>query len=336
MSWNILGHETAIQFLQIHSQSENLRHAYLIAGPEGVGREALALAFVKALNCLNPPSPGNFCGQCQPCRQIEAQAYPDLAILRVAEGARELKIEQVRAMQQTLSLAPYQSKYRVVLIPDFQRATMGASNALLKSLEEPPTRAILILTADARESLLETIASRCEVVRLRPMPINDLANELQTLHGLSEEKAHELSQLAGGRVGIALSYLRDQESLERYHDTLEQLKEILGMNLRGRLKYVEKLQRAKGQTRESYSFLIATWLTFWRDVLICNEASDVPLVNLGMEALARRVATDLSLQRVAGILKNHEEALTMLDQYVNPRLLLENLLLNLPRLESQA
>ena len=334
MSWNLLGHETAIQFLQIHSQPENVRHAYLITGAEGVGRETLALAFVKALNCLNPLSKGGFCGSCQPCRQIEAQAFPDLAILRVAEGARELKIEQVRAMQQTLSLAPYQSKYRVVLIPDFQRATMGASNALLKSLEEPPARAILILTADARESLLETIASRCEVVRLRPMPINDLANELQTLHGLSEEKARKLSQLAGGRVGIALSYLRDQESLERYHDTLEQLKEILGMNLRGRLKYVEKLQRVKGQTRESYSFLIATWLTFWRDVLICSEATEVPLVNLGMEPLARRIAADISLQRVAGILKNHEEALTMLDQYVNPRLILENLLVNLPRLES--
>ena len=334
MSWNLLGHETAVQFLQIHSQPENTRHAYLITGTEGVGRETLALAFVKALNCLNPPSPGNFCGQCQPCRQIEAQAYPDLAILRVAEGARELKIEQVRAMQQTLSLAPYQSKYRVVLIPDFQRATMGASNALLKSLEEPPARAILILTADARESLLETIASRCEVVRLRPMPIDELAKELQVLHRLSEEEARRISQLAGGRVGTALSYLRDQELLEKYHETLEQLEEILGMNLHGRLKYVEKLQRAKGQTRESYSFLIATWLTFWRDVLICSEATEVPLVNLGMEPLARRIAADLSLQRVAGILKNHEEALTMLDQYVNPRLILENLLLNLPRLES--
>lgn len=334
MSWNLLGHETAVQFLQIHSQPENTRHAYLITGAEGVGRETLALAFVKALNCLNPPSPGNFCGQCQPCRQIEAQAYPDLAILRVAEGARELKIEQVRAMQQTLSLAPYQSKYRVVLIPDFQRATMGASNALLKSLEEPPARAILILTADARESLLETIASRCEVVRLRPMPIDELAKELQVLHRLSEEEARRISQLAGGRVGTALSYLRDQELLEKYHETLEQLEEILGMNLRGRLKYVEKLQRVKGQTRESYSFLIATWLTFWRDVLICSEATEVPLVNLGMEPLARRIAADISLQRVAGILKNHEEALTMLDQYVNPRLILENLLLNLPRLES--
>lgn len=334
MSWNLLGHETAIQFLQIHSQPENIRHAYLITGAEGVGRETLALAFVKALNCLNPPAKGEFCGKCQPCRQIEAQAFPDLAILRVAEGARELKIEQVRAMQQTLALAPYQSKYRVVLIPEFQRATMGASNALLKSLEEPPARAILILTADARESLLETIASRCEVVRLRPMPINDLARELQTQQGLSEEESRRLAQLAGGRVGTALNYLHDEELLENYNNALEQLDEMLHLNLRGRLKYVEKLQRAKGQSRENYSFLIATWLTFWRDVLICSEASEVPLVNLEMKPLIQRTASDLNLQRVAGILKQHEEALTMLDQYVNPRLILENLLLNLPHLES--
>lgn len=333
MSWNLLGHETAIQFLQIHSQPENVRHAYLITGAEGVGRETLALAFVKALNCLNPPAKGEFCGSCQPCRQIEAQAFPDLAILRVAEGARELKIEQVRAMQQTLSLSPYQSKYRVVLIPDFQRATMGASNALLKSLEEPPARAILILTADARESLLETIASRCELVRLRPMPIGDLAIALQDQYALSDIEARKLAQLSGGRVGTALTYLRDEELLEKYHTALDQLEEILGMNLRGRLKYVEKLQRAKGQARESYGFLIATWLTFWRDVLICNETSDVPLVNLEKESLIQRTAAGLSLQKAASILKDHEEALTMLDQYVNPRLILENLLLNLPRLE---
>jgi len=334
MSWNLLGHETAIQFLQIHSQPEKICHAYLITGAEGVGRETLALAFVKALNCANPPSKGDFCGECQPCRQIDAQAFPDLAILRIAEGARELKIEQVRAMQQSLALAPYQSNYRVVLIPDFQRATMGASNALLKSLEEPPSRAIIILTADARESLLETIASRCEVVRLRPMRIDDLAKELQTKHGLSEGESRKLAQLAGGRVGTAMHYLRDEELLEKYKNVLDQLEEILGMNLRDRLKYVEKLQRAKGQARETYSFLIATWLTFWRDVLICSEAGEVPLVNLEKEELIRHTAAALNLQQVAGILQRHEEALTMLDQYVNSRLILENLLLNLPRLES--
>jgi DNA polymerase-3 subunit delta' len=210
---------------------------------------------------------------------------------------------------------------------------MGASNALLKSLEEPPSRAILILTADARESLLETIASRCEMVRLRPMPIGDLARELQEKHELSEIESRKLAQLSGGRVGIAMHYLRDEDLLDKYNDALDQLEELLGMNLRGRLKFVEKLQRGKGQTREIFSFLIATWLTFWRDVLICSEASVVPLVNLEKEELIRRTAAGLSLQKAAGILKYHEEALTMLDQYVNPRLILDNLLLNLPHME---
>jgi len=160
MQWNLLGHETAIKFLKNHAKPGKTRHAYLITGPDGVGRETLALSFAKTLNCQNPPAEGEFCGKCLACRQIEEHRYPDLMILRVNEGSKDLKIDQIREMQQTLALAPYQSPYRIVLIPDFQHATIGASNALLKSLEEPPSKALLILTADARESLLETIASR--------------------------------------------------------------------------------------------------------------------------------------------------------------------------------
>ncbi len=117
---------------------------------------------------------GRFCDECLTCRQINEQRYPDLTVLAVEEGSKDIKIDQVREMQQTLALSPYQSRFRMVLIPDFQRATIGASNALLKSLEEPPSKALLILTADAKESLLETIASRCEVIRLRPSPIEKL------------------------------------------------------------------------------------------------------------------------------------------------------------------
>ena len=151
---------------------------------------------------------------------------------------------------------------------------------------------------------------------------------------MSEVESHKLAQLAGGRVGTAMRYLRDEDLIEKYHNALDQLEEILNLNLRDRLKYVEKLQRAKGQARENYSFLIATWLTFWRDVLICSEGGGVPLVNLEKEDQIQHTAAGLNPQKIASILKRHEEALTMLDQYVNSRLILENLLLDLPRLES--
>ncbi len=138
MTWKIFGHDGAVNYLKRQCEPGNMRHAYLITGPEGVGRLTLAKAFVKALNCQNPPAKHDFCNACQACRQIEAEAWPDLTILRPPiENTRDIKIDQVRQMQQSLALAPYQSQWRMVIIPDFQNATVAASNALLKSLEEP-------------------------------------------------------------------------------------------------------------------------------------------------------------------------------------------------------
>lgn len=330
MEWNILGHETAIRYLKKHTESGKTRHAYLVTGPDGVGRRTLVLAFAKALNCTNPPKAGEFCDQCLTCRQINEQRYPDLTILEIAEGAKDLKIDQVREMQQTLSLAPYQSKHRMVLIPEFQHATIGASNALLKSLEEPPSKALLILTADAKESLLETISSRCEVIRLRPSTVADLDNYLKEEKGLEEKVAQRLSHLAGGRVGTALSYVTEEQALDRYDEAMEDLEQLLKAKLRGRLQYVEKRQSRKASGREQFVFLIATWLTFWRDVMICRENARIPLVNLEQNQLIQETADLIGSEKIHSLLQLHEKSLGQLDANVNPRLVLENLIVQLP------
>ena len=332
MQWNILGHETAINFLNNHAKPGKTRHAYLITGPDGVGRETLALAFAKALNCQNPPAEGEFCGKCLACRQIDEQRYPDLLIVRVVEGSKDLKIDQIREMQQTLALAPYQSPFRMVLIPDFQHATIGASNALLKSLEEPPSRALLILTADAKESLLETIASRCEVLRLRPSSITTLESYLRDEIPLSPARAKRLAHLAGGRVGTALSFNSDQDLLDAYDEALTDLGDLLNSRLRERLQYVERLQQRKGTSREQFGFLIATWLTFWRDVMIRREGADIPLVNIDQEQRIFETAQLIPSRQIEKILKDHENALVNLDANLNPRLVIENLILALPLL----
>ncbi len=332
MQWNILGHETAINFLKNHAKPGKTRHAYLITGPDGVGRETLALAFAKTLNCQNPPAEGEFCGKCLACRQIEEQRYPDLMILHVSEGSKDLKIDQIREMQQTLALAPYQSTYRMVLIPDFQHATIGASNALLKSLEEPPSKALLILTADAKESLLETIASRCEVLRLRPSSIETLESFLHDEKALGSARAKRIAHLAGGRVGSALNFDQDQELLDAYDEALSDLGDLLNSRLRERLQYVERLQQRKGSSREQFAFLIATWLTFWRDVMIRHEGADIPLVNIEHEQRISETAKLVPARQIEKILKNHEKALGSLDANLNPRLVIENLLLTLPLL----
>jgi len=330
MLWNILGHETAINYLKNHAKLGKTRHAYLITGSDGVGRTTLAKAFVKTLNCSNLDENGQFCGKCLACRQIEEEQFPDMSIMRIKEGSKDLKINQIREMQQTLALAPYQSNYRVVIIPDFQKATMGASNALLKSLEEPPSKAILILTADAKESLLETISSRCEVLRLRPATVEELKTYLTGQKGIETARASRIAHLAGGRVGAALRFHQDQELLDAYDQALSDLEYLLTCRLRERLQYVEKLQQRKSSSREQFAFMISTWLTYWRDVMIRRESTDIPLVNIDHKDQIIEAANLIRPRIIDRILKEHEKALAQLDANVNPRLVIENLLLHLP------
>jgi DNA polymerase-3 subunit delta' len=332
MSWNLLGHDMAITYLKQHSHPEKTRHAYLITGPEGVGKRTLALAFVKALNCTQPPKLGEFCGECLTCRQIDAQAYPDLTVL-APEPGKELRIEQIRTMQQTLSLAPYQSRYRVVLILNFHRATASASNALLKSLEEPPSRAILILTADAAESLLPTIASRCEVLRLRPEPVEAAAEGLSKQYGIAPELAHRYAHLTSGRIGAALRLESEPQSLTVYEEALDLLEEFLPGKQRERLAGLDGLMKAKSGPREMASTLVPAWLTWWRDCLMVNAGADVPLVNLARQSQIEKVSGQVSGHILRALLESHEAALGQIDSYVNARLILENLVLSLPRVQ---
>jgi len=253
--------------------------------------------------------------------------------LRPTENARDIKIDQVRQMQQSLALAPYQSQWRVVIIPDFQNATVAASNALLKSLEEPPARAIIILTADARENLLETIASRCGILRLRPMSVGAVAKVLQSELNLDEDDAKMIAHLAGGRVGTAIHFAQNPDLFEEYHDTLAQLHEVLPETKRARLQYAEGVSKRKGSQRENISTLLSVWLTFWRDVMIAHSGADLPIVNLAQRDVVKTVAGQLSLPQIEAVLKAHEKGLEQIDANVNSRLVLENILLNIPRLK---
>ncbi len=133
MHWDMLGHEWAVNLLREHVAQGNFRHAYLITGPQGVGRRTLALRFAQALNCPQPLSPGEPCRTCRTCTQIENMQHPDLAIVQAERAGSVLKVDQVRELLPSLSLAPYQANYRVALFLRFEEANQNAANALLKT-----------------------------------------------------------------------------------------------------------------------------------------------------------------------------------------------------------
>src|SRR4030067_1091410 len=175
MDWGMIGHDWAVNLLAEHVAFGRERHAYLFTGPSGVGRRTLALRFAQGLNCIKPPVPGQPCRVCSACKRIELMHHPDLTVVEAEREGETLKIDQVRALQHTLSLTPYEARYRIALLLRFEEAHISASNAMLKMLEEPPAQVVVILTAKSAENLLPTIVSRCEVLRLRSVAMEETA-----------------------------------------------------------------------------------------------------------------------------------------------------------------
>jgi DNA polymerase-3 subunit delta' len=146
-NWGLFGHEWAVDILRSQIRQQQIRHAYLITGPQGVGRRTLALTFAQSLNCPQPTAPGEPCGTCSTCQRIHAMAFPDLTITQAEQAGGVLKVEQVRELQHSLALTPYEGRYRVAIILRMEEAHPSASNALLKTLEEPNPQVVLLLTA---------------------------------------------------------------------------------------------------------------------------------------------------------------------------------------------
>jgi len=329
MEGKVFGHDWAVNILVSHITREEVRHAYLFSGAEGVGRRTLALEFAKVLNCPVKKTSGVACDTCKTCISLKKMEHVDLSVIQADKIGGSIKVEQIRDLQHSLSLTPYEAKYRIALLLRFEEATQSAQNALLKMLEEPPPNVILLVTTNSLENILPTVASRCEVLRLRPMVVQKLTDMLVSDHKLNREQARQVAHLSGGRVGAALHLLEEPLTQEQNNSWLYEFNQLLKMDRCDRFSYVEGIHKDKEKVRMRF----LTWLTYWRDVMILSSGSCAPLINLEwqgqIEKLASAIILENASQRVAAL----DRAIHLLDTTnVNPRLLTEVVLLDWPRL----
>ena len=324
-NWNMLGHGWAVDLLRQQVVGGTTRQAYLFTGPSGIGRRTLAQRFAQTLNCTAPPDPGVPCGDCWECRHIDEGTHPDVTVTQAATAGGILKVGQAREVRGSLSLRPYRARHRVAIFLRFQEANAEASNALLKILEEPPPFAVLILTADDPESILPTIVSRCEVLRLRPIPFEMVQQSLMQ-RGAREPVAQLISHLSAGCPGAALRMLEDETALPFRDQKLDELRSLLEGSRAEKFAYAHQISRDKG----AMSSVLAVWLSFWRDVLWRSAGAASPLSNPDrteeIDALAARFGLPVARRQVDIL----DGALQRLETNVNPRLLAEVLLLDLP------
>jgi len=326
MSWDLLGHEWAENLLCSHITRAEARHAYLFTGAPGVGRRSLALEFASALNCTQPPAPGDYCGTCRICRQTASQQLPDLSIVTPESEGGMIKVGQVRELQHTLSLTPYEAGYRIALLLNFQLANASAQNALLKTLEEAPPRVILLLTADSADSLLPTISSRCEILRLRPVPVEVLENALIDRWKVAPADARLYAHLSSGRPGLARQMAADPAMLEKRRVWLDEFLRLLPLNRRERFAAAESLARSRDQLR----LMLQVWLSFARDIFLTVNGMGEKVVNLDYAVDSGRIAAALPQKRALGMVNTLIRGLENLEANANLRLLLDNILLDIP------
>ena len=342
MNWELIGHEWAVNLLRQNIASDKVRHAYLLTGPDGVGKRTLAMRFAQALNCTDPPEPGDFCGQCRACQFIRRKQYPDLHIVEAESVGGILKVEHIRELQHQLALSPYEGKKRVALLLRFHEANASAANALLKTLEEPAPSVVLLLTAQSQEALLQTISSRCETLPLRDVPREQIEAALK-IRGEGDDRAMLLARLAAGRPGWALHYAENPELLDKRTEIYEDMMDILQGGRLERFKHIERLtatwereqKRGGEHPRLRAIEVLENWVSLWRDAMLLAYNTTAEQRNVDREQDIQRMASAFSPGQISENLGKIEQLKEDLNKNANVRLAMETLMLDLPTLSGE-
>jgi DNA polymerase III subunit delta' len=264
----ILGQDWVVSHLKTAMLAGRLSHAYLFLGPEGVGKATTARALAAALNCTQPEADGDACGTCPSCRRMQAGTHPDFLMITPEEKKVQISIDQIRELRRLTAYPPLGGGWRVVLIKPAEALSVqnnAAANALLKTLEEPPDRHLLVLTARGEADLLPTIVSRCHKLAFAPLPSALIIQELERRRSLPRPQAALVAALSGGSLGRALAL--DPEELVRQRD---QVLSDLDHITRGSTGLVlEWAQRLTKNRTDLNNFLLLAQL-WYRDLLLAH------------------------------------------------------------------
>lgn len=320
----ILGHEQIKEHFYNAILTGNISHAYILTGEAGMGRKSLAGAFALSLLCEN--SQADPCRQCHACKQVLSGNHPDL--IRVThEKPGSIGVDDVRRqINDTIQIRPYSSSHKIYIVDEAEKMTVQAQNALLKTIEEPPSYAVILLLTTNAEAFLPTILSRCVQLKLKPLPDAAVKEYLTGTMEVSQPQAEIYAAFARGNLGKAIHLASSEDFRLMYDEILGMLKNLKKSDISQLLEYIRSVKDHNLNVRDCLDFM-QMW---YRDVLMYKTTKDINLLIFKDE-----FSTINSMSAVSGydglerILTAIDKARIRLDANVNMELVMELLLLTM-------
>ena len=321
---DILGHEQIKDHFRNAVQLGKVSHAYILNGEEGMGKKSLANAFALSLLCEKGYS--NPCMECHACKQVLSGNHPDL-IYVTHEKPGSIGVDDIREqINNTIMVKPYSGPYKIYIVDQAEKMTAQAQNALLKTIEEPPSYAVLMLLTTNQEAFLPTILSRCVQLKLKPLRDCVVKEYLMKNVGVEENQADIYTAFARGNLGKAIHLAQSEDFKTMYDEILHLLKSLKDMDIS---ELQDDIRRLKEKGLDIYGCL--DFMQMWyRDILMYKTTKDINLLIFKEEFPAINTMSTLSgYEGIETILEAIDKARVRLDANVNMELVMELMLLTM-------
>jgi DNA polymerase-3 subunit delta' len=317
-NWPQLGNETVIKFLESALLNKMISSTYIFSGLKDLGKFQVAKAFATNLIFSSKDSEED--------RDRIAKNSGDLHILELEEDKKNISIKQVRELIKSLNLSSFLNSYKVAIIKDAHKLSIEAANALLKTLEEPETKVVIILLAEKIDDLPQTIVSRSQILNFQPVKSELIYDYLLNNHQADREEAKKISSMSMGKPALALKYLKDKDYYNQHLEQARMFSDFISHDENYRLKelqtkYSKSLYGASG--RNLAHDLLDVWELVARDVLLL-ENDQFDLVSY------LDLADDLASAKVNSldIIKAIHRARKYLAANLNPKAVLEEFVIS--------
>lgn len=317
--FDVLGQEYALKAFKKSFDKNRISHAYVITGPDGVGKSIFAMHIASVLLCCGENKP---CGVCHQCLKVQHGNHPDVMV--VSKGGKSIGVDDIRDVINEVYTKPYEGNRKVIIIKNADGITVQGQNAILKTLEEPSDYTTIIMTAENTGKLLETILSRCQLLKLGRIP-GEKIKEYLLARGVEETKAETATSLSDGVLGNALKFL-DEKFIKLRDEVIKVSRDII------RLDTLKVLDASSFfiDNKDNIDIIFDIMMSWFRDIMVLKHVKDrKTLINRDLYDSLVEESQRLSYDRLCRIIDEINSTQEKLRFNANFQLTMEVMLLNI-------